>query len=227
MSRALGLIYDVRVAATEGFEDHTFDESVPRAGILSHVSLLALYSHAGRSSPTLRGKFVREVLLCQTVPEPPANVDFSLVEDTMGELLTARERLSAHVTNSACAGCHALMDPIGLALENFDAVGAFRATENGATIDASGEFDGLEFEDAEGLGRALREHPNLGPCLTRNLFRYAVGREPTPEEQPFLDTLHDRFASSENRVPDLLRDIITSQAFRTTSGPRVAEGAAQ
>jgi hypothetical protein len=227
MSRALGPIYDVRVAATEGFEPHAFDDAVPRAGILSHVSLLALYSHAGRSSATLRGKFVREVLLCQIIPEPPANVDFSIVENTTGDLLTARERLSAHNTNNACAGCHSLMDPIGLALENFDAIGSFRETENGATIDPSGVLDGVAFDDAEGLGQALREHPNLGPCLTRNVFRYAVGREPTLEEQPFLDALEDRFARSEHRVPDLLRDIITSEAFRTTSGPRVAEGAAQ
>lgn len=226
VSRPLGLIYDVPVVSTEGFEPLTFDVATQRAGILTHVSILALYSHEGRSSPTLRGKFVREVLLCQNIPEPPANVDFSIVENTDGDLLTARERLNAHVTDSGCAGCHSLMDPIGLALENFDGAGAFRETENGATIDPSGELDGVPFTDAAGLGEALREHPDLGPCLARNVFQYAVGREPTLEEEPFLDALHERFTASENQVLQLLRDVITSEAFRTTSGPRVAAGAA-
>jgi hypothetical protein len=223
LSRTLGLVYQVPVTQEEGFEARTFEDSSPRAGILSHISLMALYSHPGRASATLRGKFVREVLLCQEVPTPPANVDFTIDEETLGQIRTARERLEAHVANDACAGCHVMMDPIGLAFENFDAIGAYREQENGATIDASGEIDGVSFEDAVGLGQALRDHPALSPCLVKSLFRYAVGREPTLEEEPFLDTLQERFASSEYKVPDLLRDLITSEGFRMTSGPRDAE----
>jgi hypothetical protein len=120
------------------------------------------------------------------------------------------------------------MDPIGLAFENFDAIGAFRVQENGATIDASGEFDGVRFEDAIGLGEALRDHPALGPCLVKSLFRYAVGREPTLNEEPFLESLQARFASSGYEVPNLLRELIMSEGFRMTSGPRdAAEGGEQ
>ncbi len=223
LTRNLGLMYRVPVVTANGWEAHSFDESSPRAGLLSHVSVMALYSHTGRSSATLRGKFVREVLLCQDVPTPPANIDFSIVEDTTGELRTARARLEAHVTSEACSGCHNLMDPIGLAFENFDAIGAFREEENGVTIDASGELDGVSYDGPVGVGEALHDHPELGPCLVRTLFRYSVGRDATPDEWPLLDFLGERFEESEFRVADLVREIVLSDGFLATSGPREAE----
>lgn len=223
LTRNLGLVYRVPVVEANGWEAHAFDQASPRAGLLSHISMMALYSHPGRSSPTLRGKFVREVLLCQNVPTPPANIDFSIVEDTMGELRTARDRLEAHVTNDGCAGCHNLMDPIGLAFENFDAVGAFREQENGVTIDASGELDGVAYDGPIGVGEALRDHPEVGPCLVHTLFRYSVGRDATLEEWPLLDFLGERFAQSGFRIADLVREMVLSDGFLTTSGPREAE----
>src|SRR3546814_6297853 len=113
-------------------------------------------SHEGRSSPTIRGKTVRENFLCETVPSPPANVNFSIVQDTANpEFKTGRDRLLAHQENPVCAGCHKITDPIGLALENYDPVGRYRARENGALIDASGEFDGENYQNAlEQIGRA-------------------------------------------------------------------------
>ena len=223
LTRRLGVVYQVPVATASGWEPYRFTEESGRAGILGHVSLNALHSHAGRSSATLRGKFVREVLLCQDVPTPPANIDFSIVEDTQGELRTARERLEAHVSNDACAGCHNLVDPIGLALEKYDAIGMFREEENGVPIDASGELDGIPYDDAAGLGVALSEHPNLGPCLVRSLYRYAVGRSPELGEEPLLVHLNEQFAASGYVVSELLRDILSSDGFRTTSGPRDLE----
>jgi hypothetical protein len=162
-------------------------------------------------------------LLCQEVPAPPANIDFSIVEDTTGELRTARQRLEAHVSNDACAGCHSLTDPIGLALENFDAIGMYRQEENGMRIDSSGQLDGVPYSDAIGLGAALSEHPFLGPCLVRNLYRYAVGRDPEAGEEALLEALGSRFADSGYRVSELLRDVLLSEGFRTTSGPREAD----
>ena len=223
MTRRLGVLYQVPVPTPNGWEAYRFAEETLRAGLLTHASLNALYSHPGRSSATLRGKFVREVLLCQDVPTPPANIDFSIVEDTMGELRTARERLEAHVTNEACAGCHSLMDPVGLSLESFDAIGMFRTEENGAPIDTSGELDGIPYEDAAGMGRALRDHPSLGPCLVRTLFRYAVGRQVETGEEALVDYLSRRFAGSGHRVTELLREVALSDGFRTTSGTRVLD----
>ena len=222
LTRRLGVAYRVPVTTANGWEPYVFSEDARREGLLSHISFNALYSHPGRSSATLRGKFVREVLLCQDIPTPPANVDFSIVEDTMGELRTARERLEQHVTNDACAGCHTLTDPIGLALESFDAIGMLRDEENGVPIDTSGELDGVTYEDAAGMGRALRDHPALGPCLVRSLYRYAVGRDTEAGEQALLTFLNDRFARSEYRVRELMREVVLSDGFRTTSGPREA-----
>jgi len=220
LTRRLGVVYQVPVATASGWEPYRFPEDSERAGLLGHISLNALHSHAGRSSATLRGKFVREVLLCQDVPTPPANIDFSIVENTAGELRTARERLEAHVDNDACAGCHTLMDPIGLALEKYDAIGMYREAENGVPIDTSGELDGIPYEDPVGLGVALSEHPNLGPCLVRSLYRYAVGRDAEPGEEALIAALSERFASSGYLVSDVLRELLLSEGFRTTSGPR-------
>jgi hypothetical protein len=223
LTRRLGVVYRVPVATPEGWEPYEFDRDTGREGLLTHISFNALYSHPGRSSATLRGKFVREVLLCQDVPTPPANIDFSIVEDTSGVLLTARDRLEAHVSNDACAGCHALTDPIGLALEQFDAIGMHREKENGAFIDPSGELDGAAYEDAAGMGRALRDHPSLGPCFVRSIYRFAVGRDVVAGENDLLAFLNERFEEAEYQLAGLLREVVLSDGFRTTSGPREAE----
>lgn len=223
MTRPLGILYRVPVRSPDGWEEWLFGADDRRDGVLSHVSLLALHSHPGRGSPTLRGKFVREAFLCQDVPPPPGNVDFSMfADDANQKKTTARERLEAHVSNPACAGCHALMDPIGLALENFDGIGVARDTENGAAIDASGTLDGDAYADAPGLGAALARHPQLGPCFVETAFRYAVGRDPVAGERDWLEWVQERFAESGFRLRPLLRTIVTSDAFRRASGPREA-----
>ena len=142
------------------WQPYEFPPNDPRAGILSQVSFVALHSPPGRSSPTLRGKALREIMLCQRVPAPPGNVEFKIVQDTNNpEYKTARARLDVHRTNPVCAGCHKLIDPMGLALENFDGDGAYRTSENGAKIDASGALDGVTFTDAVGLGKAMHDNP--------------------------------------------------------------------
>lgn len=224
MTRALGVVYRVPVRTAGDWEPYTFPADSPRAGLLTHLSVLALRAHPGRSSPTLRGKFVREVLLCTDVPPPPGDIDFSMFGEAGGpNRRTARERLQQHVENEVCAGCHALMDPIGLGLEQLDGIGAYRETENGATIDPSGELDGLPFADAAGLGAALARDPQLGPCFVDSLYRYAVGREVAPGERAWLDGIEAHFEASGYRLREILRTIALSEAFRTTSGARPAD----
>ncbi|MGB5809105.1 MAG: DUF1592 domain-containing protein [Polyangiales bacterium] len=225
LTRELGQVYRVPVVTAAGFEPHVFADDIPRTGLLSHVSLMALHAHPGRSSATLRGKFVREVLLCQDVPTPPADIDFSIVENTEGELRTARERLETHVLNDTCAGCHNLMDPIGLAFENFDSMGAFREQENGVMIDTTGELDGEDYDGPVGASEAIRNHPALGPCFVSTLFRYAVGRDVVPKENVLLEHLSERFADSGFRTNDLVAEIVVSDGFLSTSGPREAVSA--
>jgi len=220
LSRPLGMLYRLPVATRTGFEPHEFAEGDPRAGLLSEISFLALHSHPGRSSPTLRGKAVRELILCETVPAPPANVNFSIVQDTSNpQFKTARDRLTAHRTNPTCAGCHKIIDPIGLGLEAFDGAGQYRANENGAPIDTSGEIDGIAFKNAASLGKALHDDPATPACLVTDIYRYAAGRDPTPGEKDWMAYLRQRFAAGGYRLPELLRLIAISDDFYKVSLP--------
>jgi hypothetical protein len=221
LSRPLGIVYRLPVAARTGFEPHEFPENDPRAGLLSQISFLALHSHPGRSSPTLRGKAVRELILCEPVPAPPANVNFSIVQDTNNpRFKTARERLTAHRTNPTCAGCHKIIDPIGLGLEAFDGAGQYRPNENGVPIDTSGEIDGIAFNDAASLGKALHDDPATPACLVTDIYRYAAGHDPAPGEKDWLAYLRQQFAADGYRLPELLRRIAVSDDFYKVSPPR-------
>ena len=115
MSMQLAAVYDTPTG--QGWVPYEFDAASQRTGLLTHVSFLAVNSHSVRSSPTLRGKALREVFLCQKVPDPPPDVDFSALEEA-GDAATAKERLAVHNTNPSCAGCHLVTDPMGLSLEN-------------------------------------------------------------------------------------------------------------
>jgi hypothetical protein len=216
LSRPLGVVYRLPVVPRRGFELTEFPESTGRAGILSHVSLLGLNSHPGTSSPTLRGKFVRETFLCQEVPDPPPDVDFSMFEGPHAVLATARQRLDAHNENPACIGCHKLTDPIGLTLENFDGVGSFRITERNQPIDVSGSLDGVEFSGAVELGKALRDNPQTSECLVQKLYEASVGHE-AAEEGPYLEYLYQAFENHGFRLPDLMRAMAVSKTFYAVS----------
>ena len=211
MSPALASLYGV--PAAPGWAPYEFPSDSPRAGILSQVSFLAVHSHPGRSSATLRGKALREILLCQKVPSPPPNVDFSIVEDPKANFHTARERLTAHRNNPVCAGCHKITDPIGLALENFDGGGQYRVSEQGVQIDPSGSLDGKEFKDPVGLAHAVHDHPALPACLVKRLYSYGTGGPLSDADKPELAFLMARFQSAGYRVPALLRTIALSPAF--------------
>ncbi|MDB5424102.1 MAG: hypothetical protein JWQ29_1518 [Phenylobacterium sp.] len=218
LSPALAALYKAP-APTAGWSEHRFADNDPHAGLLTQIGFLSLYAHPGRSSVTKRGRAVRELILCQTIPDPPPNVDFSVIEDPKAQFHTARERLAVHSNDPTCAGCHKLMDPIGLSLETFDGSGAYRTEERGARIDETGELDGVAYSDAQGLGRALRDNPATTSCLVNRLASYAVGREMGRKDRPVLTWLGTRFAADGYRVPDLLRTIALSRAFTRIDPP--------
>ncbi|MCW1427799.1 DUF1592 domain-containing protein [Novosphingobium sp. JCM 18896] len=224
LSRPLGILYRVPVATRNGWERGEYPANSARAGILTDVSMLALHSHPGRSSPTLRGKSLREIFLCEKVPDPPANVNFSIVQDAVNRPgSTARLRLAEHNDNPVCAGCHKLTDPIGLTLENFDGAGSFRAKENGAELDLSGSLDGKDFSGATGLGQAMHDNPSVTGCLTEKLYRSAIGRDIAGNEEPFVEYLMGRFEAESFRVPALMRAIALSKTFYAVS-PALDQG---
>mgnify|MGYP002381935975 CR=1 FL=1 len=211
ISPSLGPLYGV--TAPPGWTEYEIPAGSPRVGLLTQIAFLASHAHPGRSSATRRGKALRELLLCQVVPRPPPNVDFSLIEDPKSTLKTARERLALHRSNPVCAGCHKITDPIGLALENFDGAGQYRATERGAPIDASGSLDNAKFTDPQGLAQALHDSPALPACMVKRAYSYGTGGETKAADKPMLQYLTARFAEEQYRLPDLLRTIALSRAF--------------
>jgi len=227
MSRRLGPIYDVPVPGPD-WSMHRFPDADPRAGLLTHIGFLALHSHPGRTSPTLRGMAIREVLMCEEIPTPPANVNFTIVQDVSNpELKTTRERLQAHLSDAECASCHKLTDPIGLALEQFDGLGQFRLAENGSTIDVTGRLGNVSFADAAQFGAVLAKDPAVVSCLVQSAWRYASGRSNGHGERGFVRYLEDRFADADYRVPALMRLIATSRSFHAVTAPAANDTAAQ
>lgn len=228
MSGPLGVVYRVPVDEPDGWTPYEFPENSPWAGVQTQLSFVSLFSHPGKSSPTLRGQAVREHLLCQKIPEPPGDVDFSDFNDDSNPVnRTARQRLDVHNQEPSCAGCHKLMDPIGLALEQFDGAGQFRTTENEVVIDTTGELDGIPYEDAIGLGQALRDNPSATSCVTNRLYSYAAGRLPVNSERQWIAYLEQRFAEEGYKVPALLREIVLSDAFYRVVPPDNAVTSAQ
>lgn len=188
-----------------------------RGGLFGQAGILAVLSHSVSTSPTLRGKFVREVLLCSAIPAPPPGVNTTLPADPPNQPRTMRQKLAAHVESNACAGCHQRMDPIGFGLERFDAIGAYRDQEQGLTIDSATRLDGVPFDGPQALGRVLRQSDGAVRCLTRSLFRQAVGRVEAPSEEPSLEEVDRRFAAAGHRMKALLVEIVLSKAFLNVS----------
>lgn len=216
LTNDLAAVYGVSINRPQSWVPYEFAKDSPRGGLLSQPSFLAIYAHPGRSSPTKRGRAIREIFLCQTVPNPPPNVDFSKLERPDPSLKTARMRLASHSSNPVCAGCHKLTDPIGLALENFDGAGTYRAEENGATIDSSGQLDNVSYTDVQGLENAMRNNPRTSACLVERLSSYALGRELNKGDDAWLAYANETFAASGYRVKDMLRMIATSASFYAT-----------
>ncbi|MEL6186070.1 MAG: DUF1588 domain-containing protein [Myxococcota bacterium] len=215
-SRRLAALYGVKATAREGFGEVALPPEGGRRGILGHAGFLMLSSHPIASSATLRGKFIREVFLCDVISAPPADVNTALPEPT-GSAVTLRERVQEHLVEPSCSGCHNLMDPLGLGLEQFDALGRFRSLDRGAPIDPSGDLDGVSFGDAWELGDVLAEHPKIPGCIVRSVFRYALSREETTGERQLLELLTNRFVERGHTWRGLVLDIVASPSFRRVS----------
>jgi hypothetical protein len=220
ISPDLAPLYGV-ASPTTGWTKMELSADDPRRGLLTQIGFLSVYSHPGRSSPTKRGRALRELLLCQKVPDPPPNVDFSNFEDPRSPVPTARQRLDRHSADPACAGCHKITDPIGLALENFDGAGQFRDNEKGAAIDASGKLDAVAFNNAAGLGEALRTNPAITSCLVNRAFAYGTGRATTAKDKELLAYFGGRFTDAGYRVKALMRTMATSRSIAEVLAPAV------
>ena len=195
-----------------------------RRGILGHGSVLTLTSIADRTSPVMRGKWVMEVLLGSPPPPPPPNVP--ALEETKGtsetgRALSVRERMEQHRSNPQCTSCHRVIDPLGLALENFDATGKWRIRDGGMTVDTSGQlFDGTSITGANGLREALLRHKDVVLLsFTRSLMTYALGRRVEASDMPAIRRIIRNAESQQYRISAFVTGIVESDAFRMARLP--------
>ena len=191
--------------------------SPQRAGFLTHPALMALLAKPDQSDPIHRAKFVRESLLCQHLPTPPDNIVIMAPEVAPG--LSTRERFAEHSSNPTCAGCHRLLDPVGFGFEHYDAVGAWRDTDQGVPVDASGEMfetldaDGPFYGAVELVGK-LAASQEAQRCVARQLFRFALQRVENTADACSLRHVFDEFETSGLNLHQLMMAIVTSDAFR-------------
>ncbi len=214
LTRNLAMVYNVPYTSNAGWSPYTFKETSGRAGVLTQVSFLSLFSHPAQSSPTKRGVALNEIFLCQAIPTPPADVDFTAVNGSGPDRKpTARARLEMHRNNPSCSACHSLMDPPGLMLEKFDALGQSRENEDGFPIDVKSVIAGHAVEGATGLGQMMHDDPAAPACLVRNLFSTGAGRAPVADDYKIVSTLTKAFADGGYRVPAFLRTAAKSDSF--------------
>jgi hypothetical protein len=195
-----------------------------RRGLLGHASVLTTTSSPNGTNPVARGYWVLTHLLCAPPPPPPP--DIPPLPEMAANGTTVRARFEAHRTNPACAACHVLMDPIGFALENYDAIGRWRTTDNGAPVDARGMLpDGSTFNGPVQLADVLRKDPSVASCLAANLFTYATGRAPraTTSDNASLERIVAIAGGSATMTLEAsLLALVSSDAFRMQQREPVA-----
>ena len=193
-----------------------------RGGIFTHGSILTATSQPRRTSPVKRGKWALDQILCIDIQPPPAGVQGSLdAPDATG---TLRERLAAHRAKPECATCHDYLDPIGLGLENYDAIGAYRTLDEGQPIDASGAFpDGRSFGGAAEMAAQVKADPKTPHCVAERLLTYALGRGLEDGDEMHLDAITAAFQTNGRSLENLITAIVQSEPFRMRRGEVSAE----
>lgn len=211
----LAQLYGVQGVTGDTFTRVDLDPK-QRRGIFGEASFLAANSHEAQTSPVHRGKFIRERILCQQMPSPPANANTS--PPSADATTTTRERFAQHSKDPVCAGCHKLMDPIGLAFEEFDGVGAFRATENNLPVDSSGELVGTDvdgtFVGLTGLVDKLVQSDQVRKCVATQWFRYALERPDATDDTCPIQAVQTDFAKSGYNLKELIILVAKSDSFR-------------
>ena len=217
LNERLAQHYGIPGVAGDHFRKVTYPDA-SRRGILGQGSMLVQTSFANRTSPVLRGKWVMEVLLGTPPPPPPPNVpDISATGEVKeGRTLTTRERMEIHRANPTCNACHRMMDPIGLALDNFDVTGKWRVREFGNPLDTKGDFyDGTPITSASELIAALMKRPDpLVRTFTENLMAYALGRRVEYFDQPAVRAIVRKAEADNYKMSSFILGVIRSDAFR-------------
>jgi len=214
MNQELADFYGVPGVMGETFQRVDLDPA-EHAGILTSGTLLVINSHTNQTSPTLRGKMIREQLFCDIVPPPPPEADITPPEIEPGS--TGKDRFAQHTEDAGCAGCHMLMDPIGFGFENYDTVARYRTEENGNAIDATGvlsatDVDG-EFDGAVELADKISSSEEVTACYAKQWFRYGYGRGDLAEDACTIQALNEKFTESGGNIKELLVILTQTDVF--------------
>jgi Protein of unknown function (DUF1592)/Protein of unknown function (DUF1588)/Protein of unknown function (DUF1587)/Protein of unknown function (DUF1585)/Protein of unknown function (DUF1595) len=216
MNAEVAAFYGVSNGPTGSGFVHVDLDPKQRSGLLTQPSVLAVTSHPNQSSPVHRGKFVREQLLCQQLPPPPANL--KIVPPAVDPNATTRQKFAEHDTDPACSGCHHLMDPIGVGFEHYDALGQWRDTDHGFPVDATGEVkdskdvDG-KFDGVVDLSQRLAGSEQVRACVVSQWFRYGHGRPETTDDACTMKKLGTAFQQGKYSIQELLVAITQTDAF--------------
>jgi hypothetical protein len=210
VSPALAEHYGVEHPGGDGFEPVDLPRDGARRGILATAGFLSSHAAPEETSPVKRGWFIRLSLLCDDIPEPPPEVqaNFPVVDRSQ----TMRERFEEHTANATCRGCHDALDPLGLPMEEFDAIGMFRVDDQGQELDLSGELDGVSFWGTAEMAQVLRDDARVVPCMARHVTRYFAGIGEFVGEEAVAEAVLG--ATATNDLRSILVEVVASDAFR-------------
>lgn len=224
MDANVAALYGVPAPGGGGFQKVNFPSGQMRKGFLGHPSHLTRNGHSATTSPTRRGVFISNFILCSEIPPPPPGVDTSFPEFDPNKPMTKKEYLTEVHWKGAddCKGCHALMDPLGFAMESYDTLGRFRTKdEYGLSIDPSGEIlDFGAFANMEELAQLIHDDQRSMNCIVSNLFRQSLGHKETKGERPAIIAIQDAFKSSGYKLQDAIVELVASPAFRYVDDPK-------
>jgi len=221
VTKELAAIYDIPGITSTTSVEAPLPANIPRAGLLGTGAFLAMTSIAKMeektTSPTGRGVYVNETVLCRDIPAPPANVKMFM--PPAGTTLTKRQYMEAHRADPGCAACHGLFDPIGFAFENFDWVGANRQLDQGLPVDTTGtlDIDDFAFKNSKELVAHLKTLPDTQRCFVQNLFRYANGHESSPSDKTVIDAWDTELGRQNRNWINSLAALVASDGFRYVS----------
>jgi len=204
-----------------GFQKVTIPAEQKRAGIIGNAGFLARFAHPDTTSPTRRGRFIQERLLCSEIPPPPPGQNTNIPVEPPGMPQTMKQRLVQHKQDPKCAQCHDQMDPLGFALENYDAIGKFRTTDRGLPLDTTGAVDDLgSFASAVDIGNLLSKNDDAMTCMVKNFIRESMGHVEMKGETDAIDKLFDAFKDSKFSIQSLMAQMCVSPAFKLVDEPK-------
>ncbi len=218
VNEPLGALYGVEVGGSE-IQRITIEDG-ERAGYLGLVGFLTVTSHSTRTSPTMRGRFIQENLLCTPLPPPPADIPCLAGPEPNAEPKTFREKVESISINPACASCHMAMDPLGLALEHYDGIGRYRTVyaDDGVLVDPNDVLgDGTPISGLPGVIDWVTSNANYQACLVRKLYTYGLGRMPGEVDEPNLRALSEQWSEGPLTIRRAVLDLVLAKPFRYRS----------